>query len=101
MRRLLHDFYIPVCIDILRNVVSAMGPDSRLIICDMLILETVEKKGPVETYWLDFSLLIIGGREKTLKEFVAMFDEVGLELIQVYQSPVGKTVMLKTKLKEL
>ncbi|KAH9218553.1 S-adenosyl-L-methionine-dependent methyltransferase [Leptodontidium sp. 2 PMI_412] len=101
LRRLLHDFYIPVCIEILRNVVPAMGPDSRLIICDMLVPEKVEVGGPMELYWLDFSLLTISGREKTLKEFNEMFDEVGLELIKVYPSGIGSTVMLETRLKKL
>ena len=77
-----------------------MGPDSRLIICDMLVPEKVEVGGPMELYWLDFSLLTISGREKTLKEFNEMFDEVGLELIKVYPSGIGSTAMLETKLKK-
>lgn len=101
MRRLLHDFYIPVCLDILKNVVPAMGPDSRLIVCDMLVPERVEVGGPMELYWLDFSLMTISGREKTLKEFIEMFDEVGLELVKIYPSEVGKTAMLETRLKKL
>ncbi|KAG4444251.1 hypothetical protein IFR05_000226 [Cadophora sp. M221] len=100
LRRLLHDFYIPVCIEILRNVVPAMGTDSRLIVCDMLVPEKVEVGGPMELYWLDFSLLTISGREKTLKEFNEMFDEVGLELVKVYPSSIGNTVMLEATLKK-
>ncbi|PVH77849.1 S-adenosyl-L-methionine-dependent methyltransferase [Cadophora sp. DSE1049] len=100
LRHLLHDFYIPLCLDILRNVVPAMGLDSRLIICDMLVPEKVEVGGPTELYWLDFSLLTISGRERTLKEFNEMFDEVGLELVQVYPSGIGNTAMLETRLKK-
>ena len=99
MRRLLHDFYIPVCIDILKNVVPAMSPDSRLLICDMLVPERVEMGGPMEMHWLDFSLMKISGREKTLTEFIGMFDEVGLELVKVYPSGIGKTAMMETRLK--
>ena len=80
MRRVMHDYYTPVCIKILQNTVPAMGPDSRLIICDMLLPERVEVHGPMEPYWLDFSLLCISGVEKTLKEFTDIFDTVGLEL---------------------
>ncbi|KAK0122092.1 hypothetical protein ONS95_010354 [Cadophora gregata] len=100
LRRLLHVFYIPACLDILRNIVPAMGPNSRLIICDMLVPEMVDVGGSMELYWLDFSLLTISGREKTLKEFNEMFDEVGLELVKVYPSGIGNTVMLETKLRE-
>jgi hypothetical protein len=99
MRRILHDFYNPVCIEILKNTVPAMGPDSRLIICDMLIPQPVEVNGPAQPYWMDFSLMIISGKEKTLKEFTDIFDEVGLELVKVYPSNIGETVMLETRLK--
>ncbi|KAF8859229.1 hypothetical protein BDZ45DRAFT_368074 [Acephala macrosclerotiorum] len=100
MRRLLHDFYIPACLDIFKNVVPAMGSDSRLINCDMLLPERVEVGRPKELYRLDFSLITISGREKTFKEFTDMFDEVGLGLVKIYPSAVGKTAMLETRLKE-
>ena len=99
MRRILHDFYIPVCAEILANTVSAMGPDSRLIVCDMLVPRKVEVGSQMTPYWMDFALMAISGREKTLKEFNELFDKVGLELVQVYPSGIGETVMLETRLK--
>lgn len=99
LRRLLHDFYIPECTHILKNAVASMGTDSRLIICDMLVPERVEIGEAMELYWLDYSLMSMTGKEKTLQEFKDMFDEVGLELLKVYPSGIGKTVMLETKLK--
>ncbi|KAH8755970.1 S-adenosyl-L-methionine-dependent methyltransferase [Hyaloscypha sp. PMI_1271] len=100
LRRLLHDFYNPVCLDILKNIVPAMGPDSRLIICDMIVPEMVEVGGPLQLYWLDFSLLLLGGKEKTLTEITDLFNEVGLELVKAYPSGVGTTSMLETRLKK-
>lgn len=99
MRRLLHDFYNPVCIEILKNIVPAMGPDSRLIICDMLVPEQVEVGESTELYWLDLALMTASGKEKTLTEFHSIFDAVGLELVKVYPSNVGKTAMLETRLR--
>ncbi|KAK4152812.1 hypothetical protein C8A00DRAFT_34487 [Chaetomidium leptoderma] len=99
MRRLLHDFYPSVCLDILRNTVSAMGPDSRLIVCDMLVPEQVETGRLKELYWLDLNLMSITGKEKTMAEFNAMFDAVGLELVKVWPSVIGATVQLETRLK--
>ncbi|KAK4251751.1 hypothetical protein C7999DRAFT_27829 [Corynascus novoguineensis] len=99
MRRLLHDFYPSVCIEILRNTVSAMGPDSRLIVCDMLVPEKVEPGRLKELYWLDLNLMSISGKEKTLEEFHEMFDAVGLELVKVWPSQIGATVQLETRLK--
>jgi len=99
MRRLLHDFYPSVCIDILKSTVSAMGPDSRLIVCDMLVPDKVEPGRLKELYWLDLNLLSISGKEKTLDEFNQMFDAVGLELVKVWPSEIGATVQLETRLK--
>ncbi|KAL2023802.1 hypothetical protein VTK56DRAFT_1069 [Thermocarpiscus australiensis] len=100
MRRLLHDFYPPVCVEILRNTVQAMGPDSRLIVCDMLVPEKVEVGRNKELYWLDLNLMAISGKEKTLEEFQQMFDAVGLELVKVWPSGIGATVQLETRLKK-
>lgn len=77
----------------------AMGPESRLIICDMIVPEMVEVGGPLQLYWLDFSLLLLCGKEKTMTEFTELFDEVGLELVKVWPSGVGTTAMLETRLK--
>lgn len=100
MRRLLHDFYNPVCIEFVKNTVSAMGPTSRLIICDMLVPEKVEVGGPMELYWLDMSLLTISGKERTLAEFNDIFEAVGLELVKIHPFGLGNTVMLETRLKQ-
>ncbi|OBT49692.1 hypothetical protein VE04_09952 [Pseudogymnoascus sp. 24MN13] len=99
MRRILHDFYNPVCLEILRNTVPAMGPDSRLIVCDMVIPQPVEVGGNAHPYWMDFSLMLISGKEKTMREFEGMFEEVGLELVKGCPAALGATVMLETRLK--
>ena len=99
MRRILHDFYNPVCVEIVKNTVSAMGPDSRLLVCDMLIPQPVKVTGPAQPYWMDFALLLISGKEKTLQEFSDIFSAVGLEIVEVYHSNIGATVTIETRLK--
>lgn len=99
MRRLLHDFYNPVCVTILRNTASAMGPSSRLLVCDMLVPDRVDVGRDMELYWLDMALLTISGKEKKLGEFREIFDEAGLELVEVYPSSLGRTVVLEARLK--
>jgi hypothetical protein len=99
MRRLLHDFYDPVSLEILKNTVSAMGPDSRLIVSDMIVPDRVDVGGDMVLYWLDFSLLTISGKERTMGDFNRMFEEAGLELVKVYKSDFGATAMLETRLK--
>ncbi|KAJ4112452.1 hypothetical protein NW768_011611 [Fusarium equiseti] len=99
MRRFLHDFYTAVCIQFVKNTASAMGPDSRLIICDQLIPETVKEQENVDLYWLDFALLCMTGQEKKKSEFEEIFEAAGLELVKIYPSSYGCTVMLEARLK--
>lgn len=76
-----------------------MGPDSRLVICDMLVPDTVEVGGAMDLYWLDMSLLTIGGKERKVKGFESIFEATGLELVEVYKSDIGSTVMVEARLK--
>ncbi|RDW75539.1 hypothetical protein BP6252_06681 [Coleophoma cylindrospora] len=55
MRRILHDFYAPVCIEPVKNVAAAMGPTSRFIITDLLMPEKVEVGAEMTPYWMDFN----------------------------------------------
>ncbi|KAJ5682240.1 hypothetical protein N7462_005405 [Penicillium macrosclerotiorum] len=85
-------------IAILKNTASAMAPDSRLIIGDMLVPDRVEVGGPMTLYWLDFALLAIGGKERSLDEFKGILAEAGLELFKVYHSKGENIVMLEARL---
>lgn len=99
LRRLLHDFYPPDCIKIVKNTVSAMGPDSRLLICDMLVPDIVDVYENLDLYWLDLGLLCVGGHEKTMIQMNEILDAAGLEAVKVHPSPFGKTMMLEARLK--
>lgn len=55
MRRVLHDFYSPVCKELVKNVTSAMGPSFRFIIADMIMPKKVEIGTEVTPYWMDFN----------------------------------------------
>lgn len=100
MRRFLHDFYSPVCVEFVKNTAAAMGPDSRLLICDMLVPDMVEVYENMDLYWLDFALLCMTGQEKKKADFVKIFDAAGLELVKIYPSAYGRTAMLEAKLKK-
>ncbi|KAH7133825.1 putative O-methyltransferase [Dactylonectria macrodidyma] len=101
MRRFLHDFYSPVCTEFVKNTATAMGPDSRLLICDMLIPDMVDAHDNMDLYWLDFALLCMTGQEKKKADFIEIFEAAGLELMKIYPSAYGRTVMLEAKLKKL
>ncbi|KAL1838222.1 hypothetical protein VTJ49DRAFT_2920 [Mycothermus thermophilus] len=100
MRRVLylHEHNLEVCISILRNTAWAMGPDSRMIICDMVLPESVEPERSLEVYRMDLDMMTIGLKEKTVAEFEQMLDAAGLELVKVWRSGVGALVQIESRL---
>jgi len=100
LRRILHDFYEPVCIQILRNIASAMGPKSRLIIADMIMPEKTEVGGEMTIYWMDFSMMMLNGEEKSEKEFREMVEEAGLEIVKIWVHSIGNQAQIECHLKQ-
>ncbi|KAJ8066505.1 hypothetical protein OCU04_005563 [Sclerotinia nivalis] len=99
MRRVLHDFFDKLVVPMLKNTTSAMGQDSRLVVGDMLLPDQVTVGGPWTAYWIDLALLTICGKVRSLREWNGVFEEVGLELVEVYKAGDGQTVMLETRLR--
>ncbi|CAD6441814.1 a6501562-32d9-45ef-8918-99501dca2429 [Sclerotinia trifoliorum] len=99
MRRVLHEFPDKLVVPMLKNTVSATGPDSRLVIGDMLLPDRVTVGGPWTAYWIDLALLTICGKLRSLREWNGIFEEVGLELVEIYKADDGQTVMLETRLR--
>lgn len=99
MRRILHDFYNPVCIETLKNTVTSMGPDLRLIVCDMLVPEMAEVGKAKVLCFMDYDLMLLSSKEKIFTEFNELLEATGLTLVKIYPSEIRKTVMLETKLK--
>ncbi|KAI5863063.1 O-methyltransferase-like protein [Durotheca rogersii] len=98
IRRIIHDHLDPVCIKLLKNTASAMGPTSRLIICDMILPDRVED-GLMQLYWLDLCLVSMSGKIRTVGEFQNLFQRSGLELVQVYRSNLNNVAMLEARRK--
>jgi hypothetical protein len=101
LRRILHDFYEPVCIQILKNVAVAMGPTSRLIIADMILPDKTEMGGDMTIYWMDFSMLMLNGKEKTKTEFHEILSAAGLEIVKVWMYSFGTQAQIECRLKNV
>lgn len=76
-----------------------MGPESRLIINDMPVPDSVAGEDQQMIYLFDFMLLTMCGRERSLNEYERIFDEVGLEFVNVHKAEGTQMVMLETRLK--
>lgn len=81
MKMVLHDWNDEQCLKILKNCHKAMKPGSKLLVLDAVIPEDNE---PHPGKFMDINMLAMtGGRERTEKEFVALFDQAGLKLSRV------------------
>ncbi len=80
MKYILHDWNDEQCVKILSNCRAAMNKKGRVLVVDNVI---PPGNDPNWGKLLDIQMLIIGGRERTRKEFAAMFAQAGLKLKRV------------------
>jgi hypothetical protein len=106
LRAICHDWSDAMVIKILKNIVPAMAPDSRVLIADNVLperggsgmvaaMDMVRISGttPRGTFanCAQQMMLCIGGKERTKANFEAVLDTAGLKLDGVYSAP-GETV---------
>ncbi|OBT41467.1 hypothetical protein VE00_08072 [Pseudogymnoascus sp. WSF 3629] len=103
LRRIMHNWQDREAIIILSQIADAMAPDSRLLIGEMVVPE-VPKTGyeglDMTVYWMDMCMLVIGGKERSEKEFKAILDAAGLRLVKIWWSQLGSQTVLECRLKE-
>lgn len=76
-----------------------MSPKSRLLVAEIIVpglTKVAEDKG---AYWMDMVMLAIGGKERSEKDYVALFDAVGLELVKIWPAATGTQTVLEARLK--
>ncbi|KAL2131432.1 hypothetical protein VTI74DRAFT_5122 [Chaetomium olivicolor] len=83
LRHILHDWPDAACVKILQNIIPAMGPDSRIII-DELVMP--EMGVPWQSAYLDLLMMnTLGGVERTKPEWEALLHQAGLKILEIYQ----------------
>ena len=80
MKYILHDWNDEQCVKILENCRAAMNKKGRVLVVDNVI---PPGNDPNWGKLLDIQMLIIGGRERTKKEFAAMFKQAGLKMTRI------------------
>ncbi len=80
MKYILHDWNDEQCLKILENCRSAMNAKGKVLVVDNVI---PSGNDPNWGKLLDIQMLIIGGRERTKKEFDAIFAAAGLKLKRI------------------
>ena len=87
-----------VCRTILRHNVDAMGPDSRLLIAEVLVPDRVQKE-ELYCYWMDLTVLTFAGRERSEADWRDLFESVGLALVKVWRAEVGTQAVVEGRLR--
>ncbi|WP_329009738.1 methyltransferase [Micromonospora rifamycinica] len=77
LKRILHDWPDDKAVEILRRCAAAARPGGRIVVLDL-----IKQDGSGKGRSLDVLMMVLlGGRERTLAEFVALFDAAGLRLV--------------------
>jgi len=104
LRHIVRDYSDPVCTTILRNVARAMtDPASRVLISEQINPDAASMTGPLPLYaaFKDFSMLSIGGKERSLEQFAALADAAGLRVSRVFRDGATPHAVVELALKEV
>ncbi len=85
MSQILHDWNDEHCLLILAKIRAAMGPQKRLLVIDQVMGEP----GPLDpmAYLADITMMVyLHGRERTRKEFTALFNSSGFGEPRLYKT---------------
>jgi hypothetical protein len=83
---ILHDWLDKEAKEILSNVRNAMSKDSILLINENALPDTNVQLYPVK---LDFLMMcLLSGMDRTITQYKSLLDELGFELVKVYQPKV-------------
>ena len=97
---MLHNHYDDRSQVILRNIVNAMGSDSRVLIGEMILPSTVTAGSDPMPYFMDINMFMEGGIERTEEQWVALLDSVGLKIEKIWRlasNPVQATIEARLK----
>ena len=83
---ILHDHSDDVAIQILHRLADAMSPDSRVLVCELVLPQRVTEVD-LGAAVLDQCVMSIGGKERTEEGFRKIFEAAGLELVRVWRVP--------------
>jgi demethylsterigmatocystin 6-O-methyltransferase len=81
LRHIMHDWPDAECIRILENIIPAMGPDSLILIDDVVLPET---KVPWQVSMMVMSMMAaLGGLERSKEDWEILLDKAGLKIAHI------------------
>lgn len=76
----MHDWPPATCAQILRNQISAMSPESRIIIVDIILPNRGVPQYPAA---LDVNMMVTAGMERTERQWYELLESVGLKILSI------------------
>lgn len=93
MKYILHDWSDAKSEEILRNIVSVMNPKASIVLLESIVPPFGDTSGVGEKWmavWM--GAITVGGKERTLKEWTALFAKVGLKLKSTTNLAVNQAI---------
>lgn len=79
LRNIMHDWPDDKCVEILAQLIAALGPQSQILNEGMVLLDSGV---PWEAATIDLTMMSsLGSRERTLKEWHGVLDRAGLKIV--------------------
>ena len=97
LKHVLHNWDDADCVTILRNCRAAMGPSTAILVLENVIPDG-DVKGADALVMLDLHMMaVLGGRERTLAEYRALFDEAGFRFTRCITTREGAPSILEAE----
>lgn len=74
---------------ILRRIVDAMGPTSRVLIGEMILSAAASPGSDPFPYFMDLNMFMEGGLERTEEAWGKLLEEAGLEIKKIWRLPAN------------
>nr|ARP51718.1 SAM-dependent O-methyl transferase [Phyllosticta cirsii] len=95
LRNVLHNHYDERSRTILRHIVDAMGPTSRVLIGEMILPSSQTAGVDPFPFFMDINMFMEGGLERSEEQFSSLLGSVGLKIDKVWtlaENPVQSTI---------
>jgi len=80
LKQILHDWNDEQCVTLLQNCVRAMRSGGKVVVVEMVV---PEDGSPSMAQMMDLNMMVLPGRERTEREFSALFKAAGLTAAKV------------------
>jgi hypothetical protein len=98
-RACLHDWSDEICVRMLKCVVPAMAPDSRLLIAECLLPSDPRDDVGGLMGFQDMAMMCLGGKERTEEGFERIVKEAGLVVEKIWEGEgIGRFVVIECRL---